>query len=522
MQISVNVSPQHMNLDEYRDKVLGCWMGKNIGGTLGAPFENTQQMNDVHFYTQDLKGQPEPNDDLDLQLVWLQAIEEHGLYNITPRLLGEYWMNYIVGPWNEYGVCKANIAAGLYPPLSGSCNNDMWKYSNGAWIRSEVWACMLPGSPDEAAKFAYMDSCCDHTGEGVYAEMFTASLEAAAFVVSDVRELISIGLSKIPPESRLAENVKLACELYDTKVEFTEARNRIVEANKDLGWFQAPGNIAFTIIAILYGEGDFGKTICLATNCGDDTDCTAATAGAILGIIHGRKALPQKWIEPIGDSIQTVAINRFGLDVPASVTELTDRVISQALDNCKYNRNLVALDERPTEFTADFQASLNDSEWVKSRLWSLSPYDLVFDLPYAELSVDYQGGPEIEEGVDKKIRVIIRNANHREQLMHLNWELPEGWTMLPGPSASLNSKKGLQPGVDFVLRPGPIPSVYTYVPLKVTLSGRMNPVGVHVPFQLKGGVQHCANSAGNWHQAYWDERTRALGRLNRNATPPVA
>jgi hypothetical protein len=27
-----------INEVEYRDKVRGCWTGKNIGGTLGAPF----------------------------------------------------------------------------------------------------------------------------------------------------------------------------------------------------------------------------------------------------------------------------------------------------------------------------------------------------------------------------------------------------------------------------------------------------------------------------------------------------
>ena len=155
-----------INLEEYRDKVLGCWTGKNIGGTLGAPFEWQREVNDIDFYTQDLKGSPEPNDDLDLQLVWLHAIQDHGIDNITAPLLGEYWLGNINGPWNEYGTCKINMQAGLMPPLSGSCNNDRWKYSNGAWIRSEIWACCFPGEPDKVIKFAYMDACVDHCGEG--------------------------------------------------------------------------------------------------------------------------------------------------------------------------------------------------------------------------------------------------------------------------------------------------------------------------------------------------------------------
>ena len=91
----------------YESSVRGCWMGKNIGGTLGAPFESNTELHDIDFYAQkDLFGSPEPNDDLDLQLLWLIIAEQHGLYRITPRLLGEYWISNITGPWNEYAVCR--------------------------------------------------------------------------------------------------------------------------------------------------------------------------------------------------------------------------------------------------------------------------------------------------------------------------------------------------------------------------------------------------------------------------------
>ena len=131
-------SRQSLNRAEYRDKVLGCWTGKNIGGTLGAPIEGRREMFDLTFYKQDLNGTPAPNDDLDLQLVWLQAAEERGVYQLNERVLGEYWMAHITGPWNEYGIGKANMANGFQPPLSGALNNGQWKNSNGAWIRSEI------------------------------------------------------------------------------------------------------------------------------------------------------------------------------------------------------------------------------------------------------------------------------------------------------------------------------------------------------------------------------------------------
>ena len=105
-----------LNLDEYRQKVLGCWMGKNIGGTLGAPFEWIRQVNNVSFYTQKLDGNPLPNDDLDIQLLWLIAMEENGI-EIDSRLLSEYFLLYLTPHWGEYGISKMNMKSGhaLHP-----------------------------------------------------------------------------------------------------------------------------------------------------------------------------------------------------------------------------------------------------------------------------------------------------------------------------------------------------------------------------------------------------------------------
>ena len=69
---------QNLDYKTYLDKVRACWLGKNIGGTLGAPFECKQGAIDLDFYTHDLAEGVLPNDDLDLQLVWLIAAEQAG------------------------------------------------------------------------------------------------------------------------------------------------------------------------------------------------------------------------------------------------------------------------------------------------------------------------------------------------------------------------------------------------------------------------------------------------------------
>ncbi len=482
----------NINAKEYRDKVRGCWLGKNIGGTIGAPMEGRTETNNVDFYTHDLNGTPLPNDDLDLQLIWLVAAEFHGIYQLSPQLLSEYWLSNIIGPWNEYSVCRFNIAKGLYAPLSGSTDNDVWKNSNGAWIRSEIWACVFPGCPDEAIRFAYMDACQDHCGDGIYAEMFTTALESAAFVVNDLRELIKIGLSKIPADCRVARSVKLACSCYDGGDDWLTARNKIVEDSSDLGWFQAPANVAFAVIGLLYGEGDFGKSICRAVNCGDDTDCTAATVGSILGIMHGASAIPEKWITPIGDSIKNIAINIFGRPqaglLPKDITTLAERVIKLAYSTRNENPELFSFSDGETAIPGDYLTTLHSPE-AAARIWAYSPYRLSFKLPYGEIVVDYENGVNMAAGEQKKVRIGVCNFLGAETEVYFKWHWPEGWTATPA-NSSVMVKIGWETLVEHTVLAGSFAASIIYIPLEVRISGRLNPIVLQVPFQQAGSVAY--------------------------------
>ena len=267
-----------INEAEFRDKVHACWLGKNIGGTLGMPFEGQKTPRSLTFF-EPVPDKPAANDDLDLQILWLKALEERGT-QIDARVLGEYWLKYVPVDWNEYGVGKANMRDGFLPPVSGQFRNAKWRDSNGAWIRSEIWACLAPGCPSIAARYAYEDACVDHgAAEGTYAEMFTAAVESAAFVESDRDRLLGIGLSYIPPKCAVAVSVHAAIDAHKRGLDLNAAREEVIKSSESMGWFMAPRNVAFVVLGWLYGDDDFGKSICAAVNCGDDTDCTGADHG---------------------------------------------------------------------------------------------------------------------------------------------------------------------------------------------------------------------------------------------------
>lgn len=476
-----------LNITEYRNKVSGCWFGKNIGGTLGAPVEGKREINDFEFYQQNLNGAPVPNDDLDLQLIWLIAAEIKGIYQLSPRILGDFWMGNISCPSGEYAICRANIANGLYPPLSGSSHNDALKYSNGAWIRSEIWACIFPGCPDEAIKFAWMDACADHVGEGIYAEMFTVALESAAFVEKNIRVLIDIALSKIPDDCRVSRSVKLVIDCYEQGKDWEFARQKVVEDSTDLGWFQAPGNLGFMTIGLLYGEGDFGKTICRAVNCGDDSDCTAATAGAIMGIIGGEDKIPTMWKDPIGESIKTIAVTENNLSgLPKTIQELTLRTERQCKIAQLQNSELFILTDQCSSIPDDYISHLF-SRNTSSEIWNRSCNELLFPLGYLDVAVDYDNGPDCLPGKPKKIIFKARMYNCTDNQLYFSWHLPCGWDITPN-CGTILIRDWFENSITCELIPGEFSAAYEYLTLEVGVNGRQNKTLLQIPVALSGSV----------------------------------
>jgi ADP-ribosylglycohydrolase len=446
----------NINESEFRDRVYACWLGKNIGGTLGVPFEGQTDLNNINFYTDLKKGEPAANDDLDLQILWLKAMEENN-GQVDAYTLGEYWLKYVppVANWNEYGVGKTNMRLGIMPPLSGEYNNAKWKTSNGAWIRSEIWACLAPGNPMLAAHFAWNDACVDHgCTEGTFAEIFTASLESAAFIEKDRDKLIQFALSMIPEHCLIAAAVKTAVDAKKSGKSWQQAREEVIKVTEDLGWFQAPRNVAFTMIGWLYGDDDFGKSICIAVNCGDDTDCTGATLGSLLGIIYGTTIIPEKWKEPIGDGIKTVAIS--GFEAPATLQILTDKTVAM-------QKTVAELYHSPLKVTLGKTNLINANELFVinkdelSQIWRRSPYQITRNTDELSFTCDYAGTPEIKAGESKVLNISIVNRTNLEKQISLNLkDLPGNYSVkgLPDGLFIVNPNEKYDLSLSFNVSPG--------------------------------------------------------------------
>lgn len=447
---------------QYRDKVRACWLGKNIGGTLGAPFECIRGVFDVDYYTHDLSKGVLPNDDLDLQMVWLNAAEVYGK-NLTAQELGEYWISYVVADWSEYGAGRNNLRYGLMPPISGWYNNHN-RDSCGCFIRSELWACLAPGHPEIAVKYAREDAICDHAQEGMYAEIFCAALQSAAFVEDDREKLMEAALSYIPADCAIAQVAAAAKEFYLSGMDWKQARKVMLqrfpgsfgllqevsptgiptgETDPEIPagplGYDAPSNIGIMLLGWYYGEGDFSRSICIAAGCCEDGDCTAGTLGAVLGIMNGTACIDEKWLVPIGDEIKSCSVDltKACLPIPKTVTELTGRVVNLMP---VFMQGHISWDEAgqtlfdPVDsvMAPPIRTGVYTYESYADQL-GVSPVSVTQGNTLFEICMTYADGSlAIGAGTEKRFHVKLTNRLHSQQWLEFSLHLPLNWTAQPG------------------------------------------------------------------------------------------
>lgn len=431
-----------LNRTEVWRRVYACWMGKNAGGTLGAPVEGQPGPHNFDWYPRLQEGGI-PNDDLEMQLVWLEAVKQ-AHWRIDARVLAQAWLTHIGYNWNEYGFAKRNLRWGLLPPLSGAYDNDFWNDCMGSPIRSEIWACLAPASPRLAVRFAFEDAIVDHAGgEGVWGEMFNAALESIVFAVHDLDTALDLALAFIPPDCQIARAVTDTRQWWQELRDWRKVRERIAEKYWHREPTHAPQNLAFTVLGLLASDGDFGKAITTAVNCGQDTDCTGATAGSVMGILLGE--VPKKWAEPLGETIAT-NLSWGGIrnitPLP-DVRTLTDEVMTAA-------QRLLAWHGAPVQI-ADAPTDLSDlpADWLRPddgvyELWERNrhPWRVNFDLTAVQVDVDYRGLPTINPEVARTVTVWLRNREPVPLSVTLVWDAPSDWQVEPMRSSVTLPAKG--------------------------------------------------------------------------------
>ena len=310
--------PQKVNMSKevLMDKIKGAWAGQTIGCTYGGPTEfwyNGVMINDtieipwtdgiIKYY---YENRPGLYDDVYMDLTFVDVFAKMGLD--APVEAFEQAFAYAEYPlWHANQQGRYNIRNGINSPSAGH-----WKHNPHAddidfQIEADYAGIMAPGMVNAASYYCDDIGHMMNYGDGWYGGVYVAAMYALAFVYDDIHLVVEDALKVIPEQSRFYRCMKDVIECH--KSDPDNWKNAWMMCNDrhsfDIGCpegvyqpfnIDAVINSAYIIIGLLYGDGDFARTIDISTRCGYDSDCNPASSGGILGTMLGYSAIPEKWM----------------------------------------------------------------------------------------------------------------------------------------------------------------------------------------------------------------------------------
>jgi hypothetical protein len=337
--------PRRISRAALEDKIRGGWAGQMIGVSYGAPteFKSNGKINeDVLKWSPERVENAIDQDDLYVEMTFAEVMDRVGL-EATSEQYGEMFKDSQYSLWHANAGARRNLNRGIKAPLSGQPKYNIHANDIDFQIESDFIGLMTPGLPRESNKYADRVGRVMNAGDGLYGGLLFGALYSAAFFENDPHEVVKRALQSIPAESGYA---KLIGDVLAWHAQYPRDWKKtwaLLEAkwNKDdvcPDGALVPFNIdarlngAYVVMGLLYGDGDMGKTLEVATRGGQDSDCNPSSAAGVLGVILGYSKIPDFY----KGGIPALADRKFEFthysfnDIVASTLKRAEKVIAGA------------------------------------------------------------------------------------------------------------------------------------------------------------------------------------------------
>lgn len=298
-----------------KDKIKGGWAGQVIGITYGGPTEYRYPGTMINDYNPIewsdtaalwyFNNTPSLYDDVYMDLTFVDVFEKEGL-DAPASSHAKAFANAGYLLWHANQAARYNILNGIMPPESGHWRNNPHADDIDFQIEADFAGLMCPGLVNTASEYCDKIGHIMNYGDGWYGGVYMAAMYSLAFVSDDIHFMVEEALKTIPSESQFYQCIHDVINWYkqypdDWKQNWFEVQK---EWSSDVGCpdgvfkafnIDAKVNAAYVVIGLLYGNGDYAKTLEISTRCGQDSDCNPASAGGILGTILGYSNIPEKW-----------------------------------------------------------------------------------------------------------------------------------------------------------------------------------------------------------------------------------
>ena len=295
-----------------RDKVRGGWAGQMIGVAYGAPTEfrsNGRILEGELSWKAGMLENTIHQDDLYVEMTFSKVMDDLGL-DATCQQFGEAFKDSQYHLWHANAGARRALNQGIAAPWSGHPKYNFHANDIDFQIEADFIGLMCPGLPRESNTYCDRVGRVMNYGDGLYGGMFVCGMYAAAYLQDDPRAVVAAGLACIPPDSQYG---RLIQDLLDWSAQSPDDWRKVWHLVQDK-WdvndacsdgFQADFNIdaklngSYIAFGLLFGGGDFEKTMEISTRCGQDSDCNPSSAAGVLGVMLGFDRIPKQFVEEL-------------------------------------------------------------------------------------------------------------------------------------------------------------------------------------------------------------------------------
>jgi hypothetical protein len=340
LQVSAqtSVTPKRITFtkEQLKDKIMGGWAGQTIAVTFGGPYEFRfdgtfiQNYQPLLWYDGYLKKtmieNPGLYDDLYMDLTFVDVFEKYGLDAPVDSFANAFaHAGYML--WHANQAARYNLLNGIKAPESGFWMNNPHSDDIDFQIESDFSGLMCPGMPNTASQIDDKIGHIMNYGDGWYGGVFVGAMYTLAFTSNDINYIVNEALKAIPQQSSYYKCISDVIRWHEQypkdwhQTWFELQKKWSSEVGCPDGVFNAFDidaklNSAYVVIGLLYGNGNYSKTIEVAARCGQDADCNPSTVGGILGTMLGYKKIPAYWkmglkdAESIDFKYTTMSLNK--------------------------------------------------------------------------------------------------------------------------------------------------------------------------------------------------------------------
>ncbi len=303
------------------DKIKGGWAGQTIGCTYGGPTEFYYRGRMIpdsisidwpeHYIKWYFRKFPGLYDDVYMDLTFVDVFDRLGLDAPVEEFAKAFaYAKYPLWHANLQG--RVNIMQGIMPPESGYWKNNPHADDIDFQIEADFAGLMSPAMVNAAAFWCDGIGHIMNYGDGWYGGVWVAAMYSLAFVYDDVETLVRKSLEVLPEQSRYYHCISSVLKWWETwpddwRKTWTMVQEELAVA-QEADCPDEPGNQfridadingAYIAIGLLYGGGDFERTMEIATRCGQDSDCNPASACGVLATMKGYHAIPRKYLADV-------------------------------------------------------------------------------------------------------------------------------------------------------------------------------------------------------------------------------